>query len=67
MPIERILEAELAVDPKTDTYVDMANDPMKSIVDAADKQLFMLVEWSKNIPHFLDLPLDDQVSLLRAG
>ncbi|KAJ3605550.1 hypothetical protein NHX12_027595, partial [Muraenolepis orangiensis] len=34
---------------------------------AADKQLFTLVEWAKRIPHFSELPLDDQVILLRAG
>ncbi|KAG7245922.1 hypothetical protein CRUP_038054, partial [Coryphaenoides rupestris] len=33
----------------------------------ADKQLFALVEWAKRIPHFSELPLDDQVILLRAG
>ncbi|KAK6327035.1 hypothetical protein J4Q44_G00026800 [Coregonus suidteri] len=32
-----------------------------------DKQLFALVEWAKRIPHFSELPLDDQVILLRAG
>jgi len=25
------------------------------------------VEWAKRIPHFSELPLDDQVILLRAG
>ncbi|XP_059151445.1 retinoic acid receptor RXR isoform X3 [Physella acuta] len=58
MPVEQILEAELAVDPKIDTYID---------AQAADKQLFTLVEWAKRIPHFTELPLEDQVILLRAG
>nr|5EC9_A Chain A, Retinoic acid receptor RXR-alpha [Homo sapiens] len=57
MPVERILEAELAVEP----------DPVTNICQAADKQLFTLVEWAKRIPHFSELPLDDQVILLRAG
>uniref|UniRef100_A0A672NP65 Retinoic acid receptor RXR n=1 Tax=Sinocyclocheilus grahami TaxID=75366 RepID=A0A672NP65_SINGR len=75
MPVEKILEAELAVEPKTETYVEAnlsvpansPNDPVTNICQAADKQLFTLVEWAKQIPHFSDLPLDDQVILLRAG
>ncbi|XP_032903659.1 retinoic acid receptor RXR-alpha-B-like isoform X2 [Amblyraja radiata] len=43
------------------------NDPVTNICQAADKQLFTLVEWAKRIPHFSDLLLDDQVILLRAG
>ncbi|XP_077861578.1 retinoic acid receptor RXR-alpha-B isoform X1 [Saccoglossus kowalevskii] len=67
MPVEKILEAEIHVEPKTDTYVDTPNDPVTNICQAADKQLFTLVEWAKRIPHFTELPLDDQVILLRAG
>ncbi|XP_017671246.1 PREDICTED: retinoic acid receptor RXR-gamma isoform X2 [Lepidothrix coronata] len=72
MPVERILEAELAVEPKTEAYNDMTtesstNDPVTNICHAADKQLFTLVEWAKRIPHFSDLTLEDQVILLRAG
>lgn len=72
MPVEKILDAELAVEPKTDAYMESStgnstNDPVTNICQAADKQLFTLVEWAKRIPHFSDLPLDDQVILLRAG
>ncbi|CAL1540401.1 unnamed protein product [Lymnaea stagnalis] len=67
MPVEQILEAELAVDPKIDTYIDAQKDPVTNICQAADKQLFTLVEWAKRIPHFTELPLEDQVILLRAG
>ncbi|XP_071948191.1 retinoic acid receptor RXR-alpha-B-like isoform X4 [Antedon mediterranea] len=67
MPVEKILEAEMAVEPNTDTYVDTQNDPVTNICQAADKQLFTLVEWAKRIPHFSELILDDQVTLLRAG
>ncbi|XP_015684729.1 retinoic acid receptor RXR-beta-like isoform X1 [Protobothrops mucrosquamatus] len=74
MPVEKILEAELAVEQKSDQGVDGAgmggsspNDPVTNICQAADKQLFTLVEWAKRIPHFSELPLDDQVILLRAG
>ncbi|XP_053325667.1 retinoic acid receptor RXR-gamma, partial [Spea bombifrons] len=72
MPVERILEAELAVEPKIEAFGDPSlpnstNDPVTNICHAADKQLFTLVEWAKRIPHFSDLPLEDQVILLRAG
>ncbi|KTG01848.1 hypothetical protein cypCar_00012660 [Cyprinus carpio] len=82
MPVEKILDAELAVEPKTEAYMESStgnsyfhvyifysqtNDPVTNICQAADKQLFTLVEWAKRIPNFSDLPLDDQVILLRAG
>lgn len=40
---------------------------VSSICQAADKQLLMLVEWAKRIPHFTGLPKDDQVILLKSG
>ncbi|KAL1022886.1 hypothetical protein UPYG_G00033750 [Umbra pygmaea] len=72
MPVHKILDAELAVEPKTETCAEEGpgnskNDPVTNICQAADKQLFTLVEWAKRIPHFSELPLDDQVILLRAG
>uniref|UniRef100_A0A3Q2Z7J2 Retinoic acid receptor RXR n=1 Tax=Hippocampus comes TaxID=109280 RepID=A0A3Q2Z7J2_HIPCM len=73
MPVEKILEAEMAVEQKTELQADGSsggsspNDPVTNICQAADKQLFTLVEWAKRIPHFSELPLDDQVILLRAG
>uniref|UniRef100_A0A8C9U2Y0 Retinoic acid receptor RXR n=1 Tax=Scleropages formosus TaxID=113540 RepID=A0A8C9U2Y0_SCLFO len=72
MPVDKILEAELSVEPTTEPSVDgspgnSSSDPVTNICQAADKQLFTLVEWAKRIPHFSELPLDDQVILLRAG
>lgn len=102
MPVEKILEAEMAVEQKTELHTDegsggssvsrgitnrlagsrsssssdrlpvnicflQPNDPVTNICQAADKQLFTLVEWAKRIPHFSELALDDQVILLRAG
>ncbi|KAM8883097.1 retinoic acid receptor RXR-beta-A isoform 2-T3 [Synchiropus picturatus] len=77
MPVEKILDAEMAVEQKTELHADGSsggssvsgepNDPVTNICQAADKQLFTLVEWAKRIPHFSELPLDDQVILLRAG
>ncbi|KAJ3583469.1 hypothetical protein NHX12_017271, partial [Muraenolepis orangiensis] len=73
MPVEKILEAEMAVEQKTELHADgtsggsSPNDPGTNICQAADKQLFTLVEWAKRIPHFSELSMDDQVILLRAG
>uniref|UniRef100_A0A671LQK2 Retinoid x receptor, beta b n=1 Tax=Sinocyclocheilus anshuiensis TaxID=1608454 RepID=A0A671LQK2_9TELE len=70
MPVEKILEAETAVEHRSDLHSDATgspNDPVTNICQAADKQLYTLVEWAKRIPHFSELPLDDQVILLRAG
>ncbi|KAG7242142.1 hypothetical protein INR49_024188 [Caranx melampygus] len=73
MPVEKILEAETAVELKTELHSDggsagnSPHDAVTNICQTADKQLFALVEWAKRIPHFSELPLDDQVILLRAG
>ncbi|KAM9309782.1 retinoic acid receptor RXR-beta-A-like isoform 2-T2 [Pholidichthys leucotaenia] len=73
MPVEKILEAETAVEQKTELHSDRGSagnsphDTVSNICQTADKQLFALVEWAKRIPHFSELPLDDQVILLRAG
>uniref|UniRef100_A0A3Q2YXP0 Retinoic acid receptor RXR n=1 Tax=Hippocampus comes TaxID=109280 RepID=A0A3Q2YXP0_HIPCM len=73
MPVEKILEAETAVELKTELHSDggsagnSPHDAVTNICHTADKQLFALVEWAKRIPHFCELPLDDQVILLRAG
>uniref|UniRef100_A0A672NS72 Retinoic acid receptor RXR n=1 Tax=Sinocyclocheilus grahami TaxID=75366 RepID=A0A672NS72_SINGR len=51
MPVEKILEAEMAVEQKTELHTDGSsggsspNDPVTNICQAADKQLFTLVEW----------------------
>ncbi|KAJ3598693.1 hypothetical protein NHX12_002198 [Muraenolepis orangiensis] len=71
MPVEKILEAETAVERRTELHSDggssSPHDAVSNICQTADKQLFALVEWAKRIPHFAELPLDDQVILLRAG
>lgn len=66
MSIDRILEAEKKADCKSDQPVEFEN-AVTNLCQATNKQLFQLVEWAKNIPHFTSLPLQDQVSLLRAG
>uniref|UniRef100_H3BHI5 Retinoid X receptor alpha n=1 Tax=Latimeria chalumnae TaxID=7897 RepID=H3BHI5_LATCH len=73
LPFLRLLRAELLGAPKKKNSIGKVgllgepNDPVTNICQAADKQLFTLVEWAKRIPHFSELPLDDQVILLRAG
>lgn len=66
MPINKILEAEIQVFPKEET-IDQEKDAVANICHVADRQLLQLVEWAKHIPHFADLPIPDQVVLLRAG
>ncbi|XP_071824708.1 hepatocyte nuclear factor 4-gamma-like isoform X3 [Apostichopus japonicus] len=39
---------------------------MNDICESMKQQLLVLVEWAKYIPSFCELPLDDQVALLRA-
>jgi hypothetical protein len=68
MPTERILEAEKIADLEKDGAMTHEGDKTpETIKYAAQKQLTQLVEWAKHIPHFIELPLDDQVSLLRGG
>ncbi|XP_022249196.1 retinoic acid receptor RXR-alpha-like [Limulus polyphemus] len=66
IPIERILEAELCVEPKNEE-IDVNKEPLANICKAADCQLHQLVEWAKHIPHFTELPIEDQVLLLKTG
>ncbi|CAH1779718.1 unnamed protein product [Owenia fusiformis] len=39
---------------------------INDVCDSMKQQLLILVEWAKYIPSFCELPLDDQVALLRA-
>lgn len=48
---------------------DVSSKKLASIQDVCESmkhQLLVLVEWAKYIPSFSELPLDDQVALLRA-
>ena len=75
MPVELILEAELAADAQMEFGPEAAyhspDDQHPESVDvvyqAMDRQLMALVDWAKHIPHFIDLLLEDQVTLLRVG
>ncbi|XP_047131429.1 hepatocyte nuclear factor 4-gamma isoform X1 [Hydra vulgaris] len=73
-------EHDLTLNPQTLVNAEMLSRPAQSpsdcktgreatshdIVESMKQQLLVLVEWAKYIPVFCDLPLDDQVSLLRA-
>ncbi|XP_072277975.1 hepatocyte nuclear factor 4-beta-like [Pyxicephalus adspersus] len=39
---------------------------INDVCESMKQQLLLLVEWAKHIPAFCELPLDDQVALLRA-
>lgn len=68
MPTDRILEAETIADMKIDGPLSVQGDNLSETIKyATEKQLHQLVEWAKHIPHFTELPMDDQVALLRGG
>ncbi|MBN3319967.1 HNF4A factor, partial [Atractosteus spatula] len=55
--------------PSPGVPTDISTKKIANITDVCDsmkQQLLVLVEWAKYIPAFCELPLDDQVSLLRA-
>lgn len=66
MPITSIHEAEVIVEPAEMQPVDQG-DAVANICHATDKHFLQLIEWAKHIPHFTDLPVEDQVVLLKAG
>jgi len=72
MPVELILDAELAADAQMEfgpeaAYHSCDDQHSDSADQAMDRQLMALVDWAKHIPHFTDLSLEDQVTLLRVG
>jgi len=75
MPVDLILEAELAADaqmefgpdPAYHSHDDQHSESADVLYQAMDRQLMALVDWAKHIPHFTDLSLEDQVTLLRVG
>lgn len=44
-----------------------AGDPITRLCRTVDRQLYVLVEWARLVPGFVDLPLEDQRLLLRSG
>ncbi|XP_037081750.1 LOW QUALITY PROTEIN: retinoic acid receptor RXR-like [Pollicipes pollicipes] len=68
MPVERIRDAEAAVEARDKELPSPHTDmPHQQVRAAMDHQLRQLIEWAKRIPHFLELHRADQVALLSAG
>lgn len=69
-PITILAQAEsLSQQITAPVLADITEQKSASVADVCDsmrQQLLVLVEWAKYIPAFGELPLDDQVSLLRA-
>lgn len=68
MPISRIKEAEYLADPQDfEIAFDENMSDMTKYIIAAKKQMEQVVRWAKLIPHFTNLPLKDQMILLKVG
>ncbi|XP_012231276.1 retinoic acid receptor RXR-like isoform X3 [Linepithema humile] len=71
--IERILEAEKRVDCKlkemnfTALAVNIRANCLTHICHTTVEQLLQIFSWARHIPHFISLPLEDQVCLLKNG
>ena len=63
MPIEGIMEAEMLCE-KLEMNEAWARGNMESVWE---KQLSSLVQWAKNIPHFTELAIHDQVLFMIHG
>ena len=60
--IEGIMEAEMLCEEELQMNEVWARGNMESVFKCAgEKQLSSLVKWAKNIPHFTELAIHDQV------
>ncbi|XP_059156043.1 hepatocyte nuclear factor 4-gamma-like isoform X2 [Physella acuta] len=72
LSVQTLLTAETAARQQIGSHLLMAevhsrrSASLEDVVESMKQQLLVLVEWAKLIPCFGDLPLDDQVALLRA-
>lgn len=72
LAVSTLLNAEMLsrqIVPVLNLSIDMSTKKIASPDDVCESmrhQLLILVEWAKYIPSFCELPLDDQVALLRA-
>ncbi|KAK6186394.1 hypothetical protein SNE40_008437 [Patella caerulea] len=60
--LSRQISAPITYHDLSARKIAQAND----VCESMKQQLLILVEWAKYIPSFCELPLDDQVALLRA-
>lgn len=72
LSVNTLLHAETASRQHNDPQVPVADvssrraASLEDVAQSMKQQLLVLVEWAKLIPCFCELPLDDQVALLRA-
>ncbi|KAM4614410.1 hepatocyte nuclear factor 4-beta [Discoglossus pictus] len=64
---EAMVHQYSALSPGHNTDISMKKvATISDVCESMKQQLLLLVEWAKYIPAFCELPLDDQVALLRA-
>ncbi|NXS11100.1 HNF4B factor, partial [Neodrepanis coruscans] len=64
---EAMAQQYLSLSPAHSTDIAMKKvATINDVCESMKQQLLVLVEWAKYIPAFCELPLDDQVALLRA-
>ena len=66
MLIEKLMSAELFVEPKLNSF-HPEECSHERLVSTTNAQLNNLVEWSRRVPHFATLSIDDQCALVRAS
>jgi hypothetical protein len=66
MLIEKLIAAELSVEPKIDSFHE-EECSYDRLLSTTNSQLAQLTDWAKRVPHFSTLSLDDQVALVRAS
>src|SRR5699024_10617199 len=59
--LQKIYEAEMRIDMK------LKKERISDTTEAVKQQVATLFEWAKTIPHFSELYLEDQCSLVKAG
>ena len=64
---DRIYKAEVASHHYSENVVKEMRPDLVALITAADKQMTSLVNWAKKIPHFTELPVEDQAILLNEG
>jgi len=66
MLIEKLIAAELFVEPKIESFHE-EECSYDRLLSTTNSQLAQLTDWAKRVPHFATLSLDDQVALVRAS
>ncbi|CAF0919148.1 unnamed protein product [Adineta steineri] len=66
MLIEKLIAAELAVEPKFTTFHE-EDCSYERLSSTTNTQLAQLIEWARRVPHFATLSIDDQVALVKAS